>query len=109
MQALLFLGSRWCRYFVELGGPLQRDGALFNGDVAAGVDLQAYGTIFVYFVDAAMDTSDGNHLVAFIQVVNKRLLLLLLLSLRTDKEQPEHQDHQTQEDELKATATRLCL
>ncbi len=39
---------------------------------------------------SSVDTADGNHLVTLLETVTESLKLLLLLSLRTDHEEPHH-------------------
>ena len=53
---------------------------------------------FLDFHDSAVDSADGDHLVALLETVTELLELLLLFPLRTDHEKPHHHEDKDQHD-----------
>jgi hypothetical protein len=103
---LLFLGYSG---LVQCSGPVHADSRLFDLDIAAGAGFNIKRTVFIHFIDSAMDTGYSHDLIASLQIFDKLFLVLGFFRLGADEEKPENKDHQSQENKLKASETSLGL
>ena len=93
---------------IHIGSPLHTDRTSFDLDIASRTCFNLQGIIIIHFVDLAMNAGNSNHLIAFLHVIDKLLLLLCFFCLRADHKKIKHQDHSTHHDQ-RCTATTFTL